>query len=73
MEIQDDGVSIVDKEGVEGLIEADNVILSLGRVSNKELSKELRGKIEVHEIGDCVRPRLIHDAIKEAAFVGRKL
>ena len=72
-EIQDGGVKIIEKDGSERFIDADNVIISLGRVSNKDLSKKLKGKVEIHEIGDCVKPRLVHNAIKEAASIGRKL
>jgi len=69
-------VEVVDKEwkGEPLTIEADTVIIAPGRVSNKELTQSLRDKIEeLYEIGDCVEPRSIYWAIKEAAYIARQI
>jgi len=49
-------------------IPADTVILSVGMRSENRLAKELEGSgIEVHMVGDCVRPRDAADVSYQAA------
>jgi NADPH-dependent 2,4-dienoyl-CoA reductase/sulfur reductase-like enzyme len=49
-------------------IPADTVILSVGMRSENRLAKELEGAgIEVHMVGDCVRPRDASDVSYQAA------
>ena len=49
-------------------IPADTVILSVGMRSENRLAKELEGSgIEVHMVGDCVRPRDASDVSYQAA------
>jgi len=49
----------------------DTIILAMGRVSNDELYKELKGRIkELYRAGDCVAPRHIETAIREGRKVG---
>jgi 2,4-dienoyl-CoA reductase-like NADH-dependent reductase (Old Yellow Enzyme family)/thioredoxin reductase len=47
---------------------ADNVILALGRAPRRELADALRAAgLEVREVGDCVEPRTIWNAVHEGA------
>jgi 2-enoate reductase len=49
-------------------IPADTVILSVGMRSENRLAKELEGSgIEIHTVGDCVRPRDAGDVSYQAA------
>ncbi len=51
---------------------ADSVILALGYESDHELADSLKGKgIELHVIGDCVKPRKIIDAVWEGFEAAR--
>ena len=64
-EINDRGVSIVYRGKVQ-FIEADTVVLALGSKSNRALSEQLeRLNIEHSSVGDCVKPRILLDAIAE--------
>ncbi len=70
-EIIDSGAVITNIQNREKkIIEADTVILAAGLTSNRDLFKVLNGKVqELFEIGDCVEPRMIFDAINEASHV----
>jgi hypothetical protein len=47
---------------------ADNVILALGRAPRRELIDALKASgLEVREVGDCVEPRTIWNAVHEGA------
>jgi len=73
-EITDDGVKIIDKAWKRDTIRADAVILALGLEPNRELMKELRGKVpELYSVGDCVEARKIIDAIQEGFSVGERI
>jgi len=73
-EVAKDGVKIVDKEGKERFIKADNVISAFGRKAFDELAKALEGKVpELYKIGDCVRPSYIFRAIDDANHVARTI
>jgi 2,4-dienoyl-CoA reductase-like NADH-dependent reductase (Old Yellow Enzyme family)/thioredoxin reductase len=74
VEITDDGVTIIDKDGNEEFLPADTVVVTCGRVPNEFLKEALIGKIpEVHAIGDCIQPRNIGSAIHEGAFWARQV
>jgi len=73
-EITDKGVVCLDPNQKSSTIESDSVVLALGLKARKELAGALRGEVaELYEIGDCVEPRNIHDAIDEAAHIGREI
>lgn len=73
-EVVDDGIVSVDAEGNEQHIPADSVVLCVGYKPNDSLYEELRGKVpELYKIGDCVRPRMIGDAILEGWQVANQL
>lgn len=72
MEISDQGVILRDPQGNMSLIEADNVVISLGSRPVKNLEEEARRTgADVYVIGDARKPRQIIDAIFEGASVAR--
>jgi 2,4-dienoyl-CoA reductase-like NADH-dependent reductase (Old Yellow Enzyme family)/thioredoxin reductase len=70
-------VKTIDAEGVtfnyrdlswEETAPADNVVLALGRSSRRDLAEALKAAgLSVREIGDCVEPRTIWNAVHEGA------
>jgi 2,4-dienoyl-CoA reductase (NADPH2) len=71
VEITKKGLTIVTKEGVTRLLEADNVMPVLPFSPNKELAEKLKGRVaEVYTIGDCDDPGVIPDATKAGWRVG---
>lgn len=74
VEIEKAGVKVSDSEGNTRRIEADTVVLSMGRVADRRLAVELRGIVpELHEVGDCVKPRCVADAVYEGRLVGSRI
>lgn len=66
--IAQNGITLVDREGKEIFLEADNIVLATGTRPNKTLAESLRGKVpELYEAGDCIEPRRILEAIHEGA------
>ena len=64
--IDKEGVVYTDMEGKSHKIAASSVILAAGSRANKTLINSLDNeKYAIFEIGDCVRPRSIIDAISE--------
>ena len=63
-EIRKDGV-LIERKGEERFIPADTIVISGGLLPDRALIGELKGKIPVKEIGDCIEPRKISDAIHE--------
>jgi 2,4-dienoyl-CoA reductase-like NADH-dependent reductase (Old Yellow Enzyme family)/thioredoxin reductase len=72
-EITANGVVCSKGDGVEHVLEADTVIVATGHQSNKPIrAEELRDVVpEVYEIGDCVIPGQIKDAIYTAHQIVR--
>jgi len=67
-QIAPNGLTLVDSEGKELFLEADNIVLATGVRSNRTLVQSLQGKIpELYEAGDCIEPRRILEAIHEGA------
>jgi len=64
VEINNKGLTIIDKEGKKQIIEAGTIVTALPLTPNTSLFESLRENIpEVHAIGDCQQPALIMDAI----------
>jgi len=62
-------VYLTDQDGKDVFLEADNIILATGSTANKVLGEALKGKfLEFAEIGDCVEPRRIREAIEEGIW-----
>jgi 2,4-dienoyl-CoA reductase (NADPH2) len=64
VEITNKGLSIIDRDGKKRLLEADTIVPALPLTPNRSLAASLKGKVpEVYEVGDCVAPSVIADAI----------
>ena len=63
-EIKKDAV-VIEKNGKEMIIPADTVVISGGLVPDRDLIEALKGKIPVKEVGDCIEPRKIMEAVHE--------
>ncbi|MFC1567095.1 FAD-dependent oxidoreductase [bacterium] len=73
-EITDKGVFVVDKEGNEKSITGDTVIIALERKPNNDLAHSLASKVsKVYEIGDCVKPSNILNAINQANILSKEI
>jgi len=72
-EITGQGVK-VNRQGAPEFIEGDAVVLAVGLRLEHEISEAFRGKAsEIYTIGDCVRPRMIREAVEEGLTVGLKI
>ena len=71
--ISDKGAIVADRFGREEEIPCDSLVLAIGLRPERGLIDGLAGEkgIEVFEIGDCVAPRRILDAIHEGFRVAR--
>jgi 2-enoate reductase len=70
-EITDDGIVLVDKEGGEKTIKADNIVVAAGTRPNDRLVHLLKDKVaELYCVGDCVEPHNILNAMKAGYEAG---
>ena len=58
--------AVVEKDGKELSIPCDTVVLAMGLKPKNPLAEQLSGKLRVINIGDCVEPRRILEAVSEA-------
>lgn len=73
-EISDKGVIVANKEEKKLTIEADTVVVAVGSKANHELWQALEGKVpNLYQIGDCVEPRGILEAIADGFRVGLEI
>jgi len=68
--IAKNGVTTADAEGKEEFLPADTVVYALGMKSNRKPTEALAeaakcANIPVHEIGDCIRPAKVFEAVQE--------
>lgn len=69
--IVDGGALARSEDGEIVQLQADDVVLASTLIPNSALLDELRGSFkEIHAAGDCIKPRKIIDAIREAAHIG---
>ncbi|HEY31880.1 MAG TPA: FAD-dependent oxidoreductase [Dehalococcoidia bacterium] len=74
LEITQEGLYILNKEGKRQLLDADSIVLATGVTANDQLAKAVQGKVgEVHLVGDCAEPGRILDAIRDGSRVGRDI
>ena len=75
LDVTENGVKFLDKDGTEQFIEADTLVYCGSRLSNgKKLKKECEGAApKIVLIGDAKRPRDIAQAMKDAQNFARKL
>ena len=63
------GVELTTKEGEVVFLEAENIVLAAGSTPDKALGQSLKGKyLDFAEIGDCVQPRRIREAVEEGMW-----
>ncbi|MBI4286093.1 MAG: FAD-dependent oxidoreductase [Chloroflexi bacterium] len=68
------GLVVCDKEGKRQTLEADAIVLAVGAHPDNRLFQALQGKVpEVYQIGDCVAPRLVLNAVAEGFAVANRL
>jgi len=73
-EITDKGVAIITEDGIEKFLECDTVVLSTGSTPDDKLAKALKVKyLDFAEVGDCVKPRKIREAMEEGIWAGVSL
>jgi len=69
VEITNEGMKIIDKNGTEQFIEADTIICAAGLKSDSETIEKLRNAaVDFYPVGDCVKPQNILKAIHGAYF-----
>ncbi|MFC1929755.1 FAD-dependent oxidoreductase [Chloroflexota bacterium] len=72
--VTDGGAIVSDRNGDQRTIKGDTIIFCVGLSSDKRVAQTLKKKVpELYEIGDCVEPRKIIDAVHEGAHVGRMI
>ena len=65
---------LINKDGNELFLKGDHIVLATGATPNKNLAQSLEGKVpELFEVGDCVEPRRIMEAIHEGAKAGLQI
>jgi 2,4-dienoyl-CoA reductase (NADPH2) len=70
-EIVDGGLRVeVGTDSKEEILKADTIILALGVKPNRSLADALKGKVELHEIGDCKEPQRAMEALHAGFEVG---
>ncbi len=68
------GIVITAQGEVQKTIKADVIVLAAGTKSNTKLHSEISGKVpEIYQIGDCIKPRKIRDAISEGYCAGSSI
>ena len=74
VEITDEGLTIINKEGDKQTIVADRIIPALPLTPDTSLLESLEGKApEIYTIGDCKEPLLIVDAIADGSRIARAI
>lgn len=73
-EITDKGVRVTCRNGNNGVIQSDTVVLALGACPNRRILKDLKlTPTNYYMIGDCVKPCKILEAIHDGARIGREI
>jgi 2,4-dienoyl-CoA reductase-like NADH-dependent reductase (Old Yellow Enzyme family)/thioredoxin reductase len=71
MDIAAPGLIISCGEGHRQMLQCDTVVMAVSPRPNEELYDSLKGKVpEVYQVGDCIEPRRITDAVLEGFMVG---
>jgi 2,4-dienoyl-CoA reductase-like NADH-dependent reductase (Old Yellow Enzyme family)/thioredoxin reductase len=75
IEVTAAGIKTRDRSGAITEFAADSVVIAAGFRPNRELIEELQksSDIELHEVGDCVKPRKIYDAIHDGHLAAKLL
>lgn len=71
--INENGVQVI-RKGTPEFIAGDTILLALGLKPDPKIMESFQGLApEVYSIGDCLRPRMIKEAIEEGFAVGIKI
>jgi 2,4-dienoyl-CoA reductase (NADPH2) len=74
VEITDQGLTIINKDGEKQTLAADTIIPALPLMPDMKLFESLKGKVpEIYAVGDCKEPLLIADAIGAGSQVARSM
>jgi pyruvate/2-oxoglutarate dehydrogenase complex dihydrolipoamide dehydrogenase (E3) component len=74
LRVEDHSVVVKDKDGIETILEAERVVVTVGNRPDNRLSEQLEPLgFEIHRIGDCLEPRSAKAAIYEGAVLGREI
>jgi 2,4-dienoyl-CoA reductase-like NADH-dependent reductase (Old Yellow Enzyme family)/thioredoxin reductase len=72
--ITEKGVELTTREGETVFLTADNIVLAAGSTPDRTLPEALKGKyLDFAEIGDCVKPRKIREAVEEGIWAAADL
>ena len=72
--IEENGVVIAEKDGLQTALPADQVVFSIGNRPEDSLFNQIKSMgYEIHRIGDCLEPRSAKSAIYEGAVLGRAI
>ncbi|MBN2403444.1 MAG: FAD-dependent oxidoreductase [Spirochaetes bacterium] len=66
--IKSNGITVADKNNKEEFLSADTIIYAVGMRANKNEAEKLRSAVkdtEVYDIGDCVTPAKVYDAVRQ--------
>jgi len=73
-EVNDEGLVITTGDGEKRTIPADTIVLAAGSRPNTELIQQLGDSIpELYQVGDCVQPQGIREAIADGLRIARAL
>lgn len=73
-EITSEGLVITSREGQKYTIPADTIVLAAGSRPNTNLLRLLEGKVpEVYQVGDCLKPRSLLEALADGFHTARNL
>jgi 2,4-dienoyl-CoA reductase (NADPH2) len=73
LQIKDNGVETLCK-GQRKFFKAENTILAVGMKSEDRFAQKLKANVPIfYQIGDCVKPRKLTEAIQEAYYAAVKL
>lgn len=70
--ITDRGV-LVKRRGEEGFIEGDSIVLAVGLTTDPALVDSFKLIGQIYAVGDCVKPRMIKEAIEEGFDVAMNI
>jgi hypothetical protein len=71
VKITDEGLVCTDETGKEKLFEADTVVCSVGQYARREEVNDLLDSApEVVQVGDCVKPQKVTDALYRGYHAG---
>lgn len=74
IEVNDNAVIVIDKEGTRSQIPADTIVLAAGMTVGEDLCTAMKQEdVDCYKIGSCSKPGQIAEAISSAFFLGCKL